>query len=228
LVHGGGKLATELANRLDISQQMHEGRRITDADTLYVVTMVYAGWINKNIVAQLQARGVSGVGLCGADAALIPAVRRPVKTIDYGFVGDVLHDRINTNYLLQLLSAGQAPVIAPISADATGQLLNINADTIAQSLAIALAATGEAVQLIYSFDRAGVLRDVEQPDSLISSIDPATYELLKAEGAIHSGMIPKLDNAFAAVRQGVKKVVLGRAEQLPELLAGKAGTAIVG
>lgn len=227
LIHGGGKIATDLATQLGIEQRMVEGRRITDTDTLRVVTMVYAGWINKSLVAQLQARGRMAIGLCGADATLIPTIKRPVRTIDYGLVGDVLADRINTGLIWQLVDSGLLPVIAPISADATGQLLNVNADTIAQSVAIALAAT-QPVQLVYSFDKEGVLEDVNRPETLVPRLDAALYADMKAAGKIHSGMIPKLDNAFAAITQGVQRVILGRAEQLGNLLAGRIGTTIVG
>jgi acetylglutamate kinase len=226
LVHGGGKLATDLAAQLGVAQTMNEGRRITDAPTLRIVTMVYAGWINKGLVARLNAAGLCAIGLCGADAGLIPAVRRPVKTIDYGFVGDVLTDQINIAFLRDALAQGLTPVVAPISAAADGQLLNVNADTIAQSLAIALAAHTE-VDLIYSFDKPGVMLDVQDPGSVIPVLDRTLYAQLRADGAVHSGMIPKLDNAFFALEQGVRRVMLGQAVQLTDLTAGKTGTVIV-
>ncbi len=225
LVHGGGKLAADLAAQLGVEQTMAEGRRITDAATLRIVTMVYAGWINKGLVAKLNARGLRCLGLCGADAGLIPAVKRPVKTIDYGFVGDLLTDQIQTGFLRDCLDRGLTPVIAPISADADGQLLNVNADTIAQSVAIAMAAE-MPVDLIYSFDQPGVMLDVKDPASMIPALDCGRYAALRASGAVHSGMIPKLDNAFFALEQGVRKVILGQAIHLTDLVAGKTGTLI--
>jgi acetylglutamate kinase len=223
LVHGGGKLATRVAEGLGIRQQMVDGRRITDAETLRVVTMVYAGTINKGIVAQLQARGCSAIGLTGADGNAILSHKRVHASIDYGFVGDV--DQVNTSFLTSLLLLDKTLVFAPITHDARGQLLNTNADTIAQELARALS-TGFAVSLVYSFEKSGVLLDAEDDRSVISRINPTEYEELKARKVIFAGMIPKLDNAFAALRSGVGRVIIGRAEELPLLLAGQAGTTI--
>jgi acetylglutamate kinase len=225
LVHGGGKLADALAHQLGIPQQMVDGRRITDADTLRVVTMVYAGWINKSLVAALNARGMLTLGLSGTDAQLIPAVKRPVGAIDYGFVGNVLEEAVNTDFLVRILEQHIVPVIAPISADASGQLLNINADTIARTLAIALAGQYR-VQLVYCFDQPGVLTDVSRPETRIARLDRAQYGQLRAGGSIHSGMIPKLDNAFGAMDRGVDRVLLGRAEELATLIVGAAGTTL--
>jgi acetylglutamate kinase len=226
LVHGGGKLATDLAGQLNIPQQMVDGRRITDAPTLKIATMVYAGWINKMLVAHCNAAGMTALGLTGADARLIPATKRPVGAVDFGFVGDIDPAAVNATFMLQCLNSGLTPVIAPISADPTGQLLNINADTIAQCLAIALAGQTR-VWLVYGFDREGVLADVNRPETLVPRIDAQIYLDMKQQGLVHSGMIPKLDNAFAAIRQGVHRVVLGRAEQLTQLIAGQTGTTIV-
>ena len=224
LVHGGGKLATKVAEGLGIRQQMVEGRRITDAETLRVVTMVYAGTINKQIVAQLQALGCPAMGLTGADGNAILSHKRVHASIDYGFVGDV--DTVNTSLLTSLLLLEKVLVFAPITHDGKGQLLNTNADTIAQELARALSA-GFDVSLVYSFEKSGVLLDADNDATVINRIGPAYYQELKDKQLIFAGMIPKLDNAFAALRSGVGKVIIGRAEELPQLLAGQAGTTIV-
>jgi acetylglutamate kinase len=224
LVHGGGKLATKVAEGLGIKQQMIEGRRITDAETLRVVTMVYAGTINKQVVAQLQALGCPAMGLTGADGNAILSHKRVHASIDYGFVGDV--DTVNTSLLTSLLLLEKVLVFAPITHDGKGQLLNTNADTIAQELARALSASFD-VSLVYSFEKSGVLLDAEDDSSVIGRINASDYAELKARQVIFAGMIPKLDNAFAALRSGVKKVIIGRAEELPELLAGRAGTTII-
>jgi acetylglutamate kinase len=224
LIHGGGKLATRLAEEMKIPQQLVDGRRITDAETLKVVTMVYAGYINKNIVAQLQARGNNAIGLSGADGNAIQAHKRVHPTMDYGFVGDV--DQVNAGLLKSLLDQELAIVLAPITHDKQGLLLNTNADTIAQETAKGLSGHYD-VQLIYSFEKSGVLLDANDDSTVISSITPAYYQQLKGEQKIFAGMIPKLDNAFAALNSGVKKVIIGKAEQLQQLIAGTAGTTII-
>lgn len=224
LVHGGGKLATKMAAQLGIEQQMVDGRRITDAETLKIVTMVYAGLINKNIVAQLQAKGCNAIGLTGADGNAIKAHKRSHSTIDYGYVGDV--DAVNTSLLQSLLAQQIAVVLSPITHDANGSLLNTNADTIAQETAKALSSIYD-VELIYSFEKAGVLLDVNDDASVVSTLTPTYYQELKEQQLIFAGMIPKLDNAFAAINSGVKKVIIGKAEQLQELINGNSGTAIV-
>ena len=224
LVHGGGKLATRVAEGLGIRQNLVDGRRITDEETLRVVTMVYAGTINKQIVARLQALGCPAMGLTGADGNAILSHKRVHPSIDYGFVGDV--DAVNTSLLTSLLMLEKVLVIAPITHDGKGQLLNTNADTIAQELARGLGKSFD-VSLVYSFEKSGVLRDAEDDSSVIRRIGPAEYQELKAKRQIFAGMIPKLDNAFAALRSGVAKVIIGRAEELPLLLSGKAGTTIV-
>jgi acetylglutamate kinase len=224
LVHGGGKLATKLAEQLQIPQQLVDGRRITDAETLKVVTMVYAGYINKNIVAQLQANGCNAIGLSGADGNMILAHKRNHPTIDYGFAGDV--DAINVPFLQQLLDHQIAIVAAPITHDKQGQLLNTNADTIAQELAKGLSKHYN-VQLVYSFEKSGVLLNADDDNTVIPSINPSYYEQLKSEQKIFAGMIPKLDNAFTALKYGVARVIIGKAEQLQQLITGKAGTSIV-
>lgn len=224
LVHGGGKLATKLAEKLGVEQKMVDGRRITDSETLKIVTMVYAGYINKNIVAQLQSHHCNAIGLCGADGDIILAHKRNHPVIDYGYVGDVV--AVNIPVLKNLLEQNLAIVMAPITHNQDGQLLNTNADTIAQEIAKAMNRE-YAVQLIYSFEKGGVLMNVEDDNSVISSINPASYQKLKAEEKIYAGMLPKLDNAFAALNNGVKKVIIGKAEELQELIAGTKGTVIV-
>ena len=224
LVHGGGKLATKLAEDLGIQQQMVDGRRITDAETLRIVTMVYAGTINKNVVAGLQARGCDAMGLTGADGNAILAHKRIHSTIDYGFVGDV--DSVNTSLLTSLLMLDKTLVFAPITHDGKGLLLNTNADTIAQELARSLSATF-TTSLVYSFEKSGVLLDANDDSSVIPTINPGYYQELKQQQRIFAGMIPKLDNAFSALKSGVHKVIIGRAEALPALLTGQSGTTIV-
>ncbi|WP_276500864.1 acetylglutamate kinase [Terrimonas pollutisoli] len=224
LVHGGGKLATRLAEKLGVEQQLVDGRRITDAETLKIVTMVYAGYINKNIVAQLQANQCNAMGLCGADGDAILAHKRKHPILDYGFVGDV--DAINAGLLTSLLDQNIAIVFAPITHDQQGLLLNTNADTIAQELAKGLSDHFD-VSLIYSFDKSGVLLNADDDSTVISEITPTYYKQLKAKQKIFAGMIPKLDNAFTALNSGVKKVIIGKAENLSELISGSSGTTIV-
>ena len=224
LVHGGGKLATKLAEQMNVSQQIIEGRRITDVKTLKIVTMVYAGYINKNIVAQLQASGCNAIGLSGADGNLVQSHKRNHPSIDYGFAGDV--DSVNSELLKTVLQQNLTPIIAPITHNRQGQLLNTNADTIAREAAKALSKDFE-VALIYSFEKAGVLLNAEDDNSVILKINSTSYAELKKSGIVHSGMIPKLDNAFAAISNGVKKVVIGKAEDIKELIKGQKGTSII-
>ena len=224
LVHGGGKLATRMAEKLGVEQQLVDGRRITDAETLKIVTMVYAGYINKNIVATLQANHCNAMGLCGADGDAILAHKRNHPVLDYGYVGDV--DAINADLLTVLLEKNITIVFAPITHDQQGQLLNTNADTIAQEIAKGMSPFYN-VELIYSFEKNGVLLDANDDNTVIPEISPAYYKELKAGKKIFDGMIPKLDNAFAALDNGVKKVIIGKAEQLPQLIAGTAGTSII-
>ena len=224
LIHGGGKLATRLAAQLGIQQQMVDGRRITDAETLKVVTMVYAGFINKSIVAQLQSHGCNALGLSGADGNSIQAHKRVHPSIDYGFVGDV--DSVNVSLLQSLLQQEITLVLCPITHDKHGQLLNTNADTIAQETARALSAFYN-VQLIYSFEKAGVLLDADNEQTVIPKIDPTSFKEMKEQQIIFAGMIPKLENAFTALDKGVKKVIIGKAENLQALINGTSGTSIV-
>ena len=223
LVHGGGKLATRIAVQLGIEQQMIDGRRITDGETLKIVTMVYAGYINKNIVAALQKNGCNAIGITGADGDAITAHKRIKGDTDYGFAGDI--DAVNTKFIAHLLSENNDIVVAPITHNKKGQLLNTNADTIAQEIATAMSAVYE-VTLVYGFEKAGVLMDADKDDTVIPVIDPALYMKLKAENVIFAGMIPKLDNAFSAINKGVNKVIIGKAENIAELIEGKKGTTI--
>jgi acetylglutamate kinase len=211
LVHGGGRTATDIATKLGIESKMVGGRRITDAQTLKVVTMVYGGLINKDIVAKLQAKGNNALGLTGADLNCILSDKRPVKDIDYGFAGDV--KKVDTGILSELIMKGVVPVMAPLTHDGNGNMLNTNADTIAYEVAKALAGSFE-VTLTFCFEKKGVLSNPEDEESVIKEITPATYEVLKSDGTVSGGMIPKLDNAFRALRAGVNKVVITEAGEL--------------
>lgn len=211
LIHGGGKTASEMGEKLGIPPKMIDGRRITDEATLEIVTMVYGGLINKKLVALLQARSCNALGLCGADMNIIRAVKRPVKEIDYGFAGDI--EEVNLSQIEALLQSGITPIFAPLTHDRVGQLLNTNADTIAAQVALALASC-YSVRLIYCFDKPGVLKDAEDDSTLISQLNPSDYAEHKAQGIIHEGMIPKLDNAFDALHKGVSQVILCREDAL--------------
>ncbi|MGB4775838.1 MAG: acetylglutamate kinase [Daejeonella sp.] len=227
LVHGGGKAATKLSDDLGIEAKLIEGRRITGIESLRVVTMVYAGLINKNLVAQLQAHHCNAIGLSGADGNLIKAVKRPVKTVDYGFVGDLDENSINFNQIQKLLEADFVPVFSAITHDGKGQLLNTNADTVASAIAIVMAKLYET-RLIYCFEKKGVLADITDHTSVIPEINTEKYTALKAEGLINNGMIPKMDNAFSTLHHGVKEVIIGDAKDLKEVKkAGKFGTKLV-
>lgn len=223
LVHGGGKLATRVAEAMGIPQQMIDGRRITDAETLKVVTMVYAGFINKNIVASLQSKGCNAFGMTGADGNMIFAHKRVHPEIDYGFAGDV--DAINTTLINALLQQNISLVCAPVTHDGNGNLLNTNADTIAQELAKALGSFYD-VSLIYCFEKNGVLADAADDNSVIPVIDPGSFQQMKNDGIISEGMIPKLQNAFAAIDAGVGSVSIGHAANLNLLVRNESGTLI--
>ncbi len=211
LVHGGGRSATKIASQLGIESQMVNGRRITDAETLKVVTMVYAGLVNKNLVASLQALGMNALGLTGADMDLIRSEKRPVKEVDYGFVGDV--KAVNALLLAELIEKEVVPVLAPLTHDGLGNMLNTNADTIAGEAAKALSAYFD-VTLVYCFEKKGVLRDENDDDSVIAQITPDAYKVYVEQGVIQGGMIPKLDNAFEALSAGVKEVVITQASEI--------------
>jgi len=226
LIHGGGKIATRIGDQLGIKSNYVDGRRITDAATIDLVTMVYGGLVNKQLVAKLQANGCNAMGLTGADGNIIPAVKRPVKDIDYGFVGDVTTAALHTAPLKALLEAGITPVFAPLTHDGNGQILNTNADTIASSLAIALSAS-YSVRLIYCFEKKGVLRDPADDDAVINLINKEIYQQLLAEKILTEGILPKLQNAFDAIDNGVKEVLIGHADDvLSNTTAKVAGTLI--
>lgn len=213
LVHGGGRSASKLAESLGIESRMVNGRRITDAETLKVVTMVYGGLVNKNIVAGLQARGVNALGLTGADMDAIRSVKRPVKEVDYGFVGDV--KQVNAALLADLICKGIIPVMAPLTHDGEGNMLNTNADTIAGETAKALASLFD-VTLVFCFEKKGVLRNENNDDSVIPHITPDEFKQYVAEGVIQGGMIPKLENAFEAIASGVSEVIITSAAAIGE------------
>lgn len=220
LVHGGGRRATKVAAALGIESKMVNGRRITDADMLEVVTMVYGGLVNKNLVARLQAAGVNALGLTGADIDVIRSHKRPIKDgIDFGFVGDV--EKANGQMLHTLITAGITPVMAPLTHDGQGHILNTNADTIAGETAKALAPYYD-VTLIYSFEKKGVLSNPDDDNSVISEITREDFERYKADGTVAGGMIPKLDNAFDAIDAGVKRVII----TLATAIDGQHGTVI--
>lgn len=221
LAHGGGRSATRLAAQLGIESRMVNGRRITDADTLRVVTMVYGGWVNKTIVARLQALGVNALGLTGADMNIMRSDKRPVADVDYGFVGDVRE--VNADLLASLIHQGIVPVLAPLTHDKRGHLLNTNADTIAGEAAKALARHFD-VTLMFCFEKKGVLLDEKDEESVIPEIDRAAFERYVADGVIQGGMIPKLENAYQAIDAGVRQVIITRASEI----RGGKGTSVLG
>jgi acetylglutamate kinase len=223
LVHGGGKLATRLAEKLGIPQQVIDGRRITDEETLKIVTMVYAGYINKHIVAELQSLNCNSIGISGADGNSIRAHKRENTEIDFGFAGDI--DQINTGWFNLLLGNNICIVVSSITHDGNNQLLNTNADTIAQEIAKSMSDIFE-VTLVYSFEKPGVLKDVDNENSVIADLHRGYYKKLKDTKKIFSGMIPKLENAYLAIDAGVNKVIIGKGEELDLLIAGKTGTTI--
>ncbi|MES2455099.1 MAG: acetylglutamate kinase [Bacteroidota bacterium] len=226
LIHGGGKIATELGDSLGVQAKMVEGRRITDIETLRIVTMVYAGLINKNIVAQLQAKGSNAIGLTGADGNIIKAVKRPVKEIDYGFVGDLSDTSVSSVGLDSLLKAGMVPVLCAITHDGDSQLLNTNADTIASAVAVAMSGLYET-SLIYCFEKRGVMKDVDDDNSLVPEIRMGEFDGLKAAGIVSGGMIPKLHNAFEAIKSGVNAVYIGKADELSLIDEQNFGTRLI-
>ncbi len=211
LVHGGGRTATEVASGLGIETKMVGGRRVTDAGMLRVVTMVYGGLVNKNVVAGLQAHGVNALGLTGADMDVIRSHRREVSGVDYGFVGDV--DHVDAGLLTRVIRAGIVPVMAPLTHDGNGTLLNTNADTIAGETAKALAACFD-VTLVYCFEHAGVLADPDDENSVISRITRENFARLAADGVVSGGMLPKIENSLQAVEAGVGRVIITRADAI--------------
>lgn len=225
LIHGGGKIATKIAVKLDVETKMVDGRRITDLPMLEVVTMVYGGLVNKQVVAQLQALDCNAIGLTGADAGVILAKKRPVKEIDYGYVGDV--EKVNDAIIKNFIDNALTPVFAPLTFDKEGNILNTNADTQASSVAVAMSSHFD-VNLIYCFEKKGVLSDPEDNNSVIPTLTLTSYADYKASGAINAGMIPKLDNAFAALQKGVSKVIICHADELQQAVAqGQSGTQII-
>lgn len=226
LVHGGGKVATRIASKLGIEAKMLEGRRITDEGMLDVVTMVYAGLTNKKIVATLQKYQCDALGLSGADGNVIKSIKRPVRDIDYGFVGDILVDSVNSLAIKKFLDAGFTPVFSAITHNGAGQLLNTNADTIASALSTSLASLYET-SLIYCFEKNGVLADVSDENSLIETITAKQFDDYKKRGVISDGMIPKLHNAFEAIDRGVKSVYIGNAANLHLFQQQKFGTCLL-
>jgi len=212
LIHGGGKIATKIGNQLGIESNYINGRRITDAATLDLVTMVYGGLVNKQIVATLQKLGCNALGMTGADGNIIKAVKRPVKEIDYGFVGDIKQDSVNTSLLYFLLKQNIVPVFAPLT-HTDGKMLNTNADTIASVLSVAMSKHFD-VRLIFCFEKKGVLQDVNNLDSVIHHLPRKLYEDLLDKKAFVDGILPKLENAYAAINAGVKEVLIGEAGDL--------------
>lgn len=212
LIHGGGKIATKLGDQLGIESKYVNGRRITDAATLDLVTMVYGGLVNKQIIAQLQQKGCNAFGVTGADGNMIKAVKRPVKDIDYGYVGDVVPEGVNHKLLSGLLNQNIVPVFAPLT-HADGKMLNTNADTIASVMAVALSKYFE-VRLIFCFEKKGVLRDINDLDSVIHYLPKKVYEDLLPQKIFADGILPKLENAYAAIEAGVKEVLIGEARDL--------------
>ncbi len=228
LIHGGGKIATKLGDKLGIESKYINGRRITDAETIDLVTMVYGGLVNKKIVAQLQSLQCNAIGLTGADANLIPATKRPItkEGIDFGFVGDVKSDELGVMSYELFLKNGITPVIAPLTHDCHGQMLNTNADTIASSIAVALSKLYN-VRLIYCFEKKGVLENVDDENSAITLITKDIYQQLKDGNKLFDGILPKIDNAFAAIDSGVAEVLIGHADDLLQNITEKTtGTLI--
>ncbi|MEO5649053.1 MAG: acetylglutamate kinase [Ginsengibacter sp.] len=225
LVHGGGKIATSVGEKLGIQSKYIEGRRITDNETIDLVTMVYGGLVNKRIAALLQSFHCNAIGICGADANLIPAKKRPVKDIDYGWVGDINAQQIDPEKWKLFLDNGMVPVIAPLTHDGRGCMLNTNADTIASALSVSLA-KNYYVKLIYCFEKDGVLADVATESSVIKSLTAVAYHQLKEKDKLFAGILPKIDNSFDAVNNGVGEVVIGNSSKLSLIINGKSGTKI--
>lgn len=213
LIHGGGKIASTIASKLGIESKYYNGRRITDKETLEVVTMVYGGLLNKNIVAQLQKNNCNAIGLTGADANIIKGTKRIAGDVNFGFVGELTSGSVDTVRLNSLLNSGLTPVLAPLIHNGEGQMLNTNADTIASTIAIAMS-TLYNVRLIYCFEKNGILENVNDPDSLISLLDRSGYDELKTSGKLFAGILPKIENALDAVDSGVSEVIIGSAEDL--------------
>lgn len=226
LVHGGGKIATKIGDKLDIVSEYINGRRITNNETIDLVTMVYAGLINKKITASLQALKCSAIGLCGADANLIPATKRPAEPIDFGWVGDVIADDLKVDSWKIFLENNLVPIIAPLTHDGQSHLLNTNADTMAGVIAMALQQNYN-VRLIYCFEKQGILENIENENSIIAEMNSATYSQLKSEQKLFAGILPKLENALSAARAGVTDVRIGHSNDLEILIYAERGTKIL-
>jgi acetylglutamate kinase len=226
LVHGGGKIATAIGDKLNIQSKYTEGRRITDDETIDLVTMVYGGLVNKKIVAALQSMQCNAIGLSGADANVMPAIKRPVKAIDYGWVGDVNSNMINSHIWQLFIDHNLVPVVAPLTHDQDGHMLNTNADTMAAVLSGALSHLYQ-VELIYCFEKDGVLADVDNNTSVMAEFDRQAYQTLKEGKKLFAGILPKIDNAFDALSNNVFRVVVGNSNQLSSLIKGAGGTKII-
>ncbi len=222
LVHGGGKIATRLAKQMEVETTMIDGRRVTDKAMLDIVTMTYAGLINKSVVATLQSHGCNAIGLSGADGNALKATKRPANPIDFGYVGDIDPADVNAEFLKTLLEAGVTPVFSAIMHNGEGLLLNCNADTVASSVALGVSRIAKT-DLVFCFEKKGVLTDINDEGSVIKNITPVNYATYKADGAIHSGMIPKIDGALKAISKGVNSVTIKHSQ---DLLDGEAGTSI--
>lgn len=216
LVHGGGKEASRMSRAMGVEPQMVNGRRITDADTIRIVTMVYAGLVNKRVVAGLQALGCNAIGLSGADGNAIKATRRPAKPVDYGFVGDISPEGVNAPFIGGLVEGGLVPVFCAINHDGNGTLLNCNADSVASAIAKGLAAAGYDVNLVFCFEQPGVLADIDDKSSVISVITPDSYPALRESGTVSGGMIPKVENALDAVASEVRSVAIRSSQNINE------------
>ena len=225
LVHGGGKIATAIGEKLGISSKYIDGRRITDDETIDLVTMVYGGLVNKQIVAKLQSIHCNAIGITGADANLLPAKKRAVKEIDYGWVGDIFPENINSGNWKVFLENGLTPVAAPLTHDCNGHILNTNADTIASVIAVALSSS-YAVKLVFCFEKNGVLENVNDENSLISKLTFNDYLSLKNSDKLFAGILPKIDNAFDAINKGVNEIIIGNSSRLSSLINGNGGTKI--
>ena len=227
LVHGGGKIATAIGEQMGIQSKYIDGRRITDDETIDLVTMAYGGLVNKKIVAKLQLMNCNAIGITGADANLLPAKKRPVKEIDYGWVGDVNAGEINSQKWKLFLDNGLIPVAAPLTHDGAGHILNTNADTIAAVLSVNLSGCYD-VKLIYCFEKDGVLLDVNDENSVVKNVTSFRYKELKESKSLFAGILPKIDNAFDAIINGVGEVVIGNSSKLSLLINGESGTKITG
>ena len=225
LVHGGGKIATAIGDKLNIQSKYIDGRRITDDETIDLVTMVYGGLVNKKIVAKLQSLQCNAIGVTGADANLLPAKKRPVKEIDFGWVGDISAESINSDMWSLFIENDLTPVAAPLTHDSKGHILNTNADTIASVIAVSLASIYE-VHLIFCFEKNGVLLDVNDEGSVVSKLTFSDYLSLKKLNKLFEGILPKIDNSFDAINKGVTEVIIGNSSQLTSLVSGKDGTKI--